>query len=499
MVKNMLKYGKRILTVLNKVKFFYKKTNFDDFENIINSVFTIESDISARFLQRILISTITKRSRINIFDIKISILSFSLFIPIIFYLLLSLLLGNFSKNKKHQADIILELWNKSEKDNENALNRFYSNMIPYFKNYNLYLFQTRNTNTKLSKKYSLDVIVSNDIFLNKNDSIKLLVKTLLNLKKIFTLTYRKKINFIYLYAKFFYHFILYTLKAQQISNIKYLISAGDNYYDALMYKIYQNNNIHNICLLQTSMRGEDYLSSFFITCDHYFKLDQQLPDNFLGLKAYQSVTYTGSVRLYNTISSINIQQPKFDIVFLETPFYKENILDPNNSLYLHSKAYFETLQLLSEFSKQFPKLKILYRVKRLMYDRGHTFFLEKRDEILSSSNIIFDSNLHANSYEAILNSQLIIYVVTTMGVEAITMGKKVLCCNLEKFPFLLSDKDEIGVLTKNDYFKFEKKILYLLSDHDIHINTYFEEKRKKYGNIMDNPNLIILQTLNLGN
>ncbi len=485
--------------IYDQVERYYNNSiEYKQFKDIVHNVFDIPEDIINVFMKRMSVSNVTKKARIDIYSFKIMVVSIFLVIPILVYLFLSLIFGKLKKNLATiKYDIVFEGWSLLEEANLVTFNRFYKNLISKLSNYKLGYFKpylTKNNDKNLLKKYNLGYI-KNSFFINKEESIELLKKIIINYIKIVQLTFQSKINFLYLFGKVFYHYSLYTLRVQNVSEIKYLISAGDNYYDSMMYYIYKKYGIKNIYLIQTSMRPEEYLSSFYITCDKYFRFDSHIKSGCPGLKAYDNVIKICSLRLYDAISNIEkTQLNNFDIVFLETPFWNQNILNQKDHLYLHAKSYFESLELLAKFSLDFPHLKIIYRIKKNEYPKEQSIFLEKRDMILNNSNIIFDDILHKNSYEAILDSIVTVFVVTTMGVEAISLGKKVLCCNFENFNFLISQEDEIGVIVKNNYEVFKNKILTLLEDSE-EIDNYFKEKQHIYGAISDNPYQIILDNI----
>jgi len=483
----------------SKTESFYND-DFKDFEEVLNTTFGIKDEISAKFLKRMLTNTVIKKSRIDIYNKKLILLSIFLFIPIILYLFSSLIFRIFKKNKSNKYDVVFEGWNIDEEGNFRSFEKYYKGLIDKLPDCNLAIFKPHNFEQKdnhIASRYNLDII-ENDLFLNSNDAKKILARFMSNYIKIVKMSLKTNTNYIYLFSKFFYHYVMYTVRVQNISKAGYFISAGDNYFDALMYSIYKKNGINNILLIQNSVRSEDYLASFYITCDKYFSLDSQIKNGYLGLEAYEKIVPINSIGLYNAISNIEIKSPKFDIVFIETPFNNMNISNEKDPLHLQTKCYFDTLELLSEFSKEHTDVKIIYRVKKKEHPESYSTFVEKRDKILNVSNIKLDIDIHNNSYEAIVDSKVTLFVVTTMGIEAITIGKRVLCCNFEKFDFLISKKDEIGVLVDKDYSLFRNKLLKLLCMEDENINKYFEEKRSVYGDITESPYEKILETIKLG-
>lgn len=476
------------------------RDSYYSFISILMNRFNLDEDTALRFTKRMLVGTISQKSRINIYSKPFFLISIIVYLMMLIYLMLMVVTSLFYKSRKYTFYTVYDAWNEDEEANTLAFNSFYSNIISKTKQKNTsdgifkpHYFKKKESN--LSNKYTLKSMSVN-LILNSSDAILLLKGSILSFLFFLNYSYHKKTNFVYLYLKFVYYYIVYTLRVQNVKEVKNFVSAGDNYFDPMMYFIYKKNGIKNILLIQTAIRGEDFQSSFFMTCDSYFAFDKRIVNNYLGLKAYNGVKHIASFKLYNAVKDINIKESKYDIVFIETPADNEAIMDKNHPNYLHARSFFNSLEMLNKFAEKYPTIKVLYRVKRKgKFPKKEKLFEEKRNSILRDSLIILDKKIHKNSYEAILDSKLVLYVFSTMGLESITLGKRVLCCNLDRIGNLLSCKDEIGVIVENSFDIFEEKILTLLNDGNVNVQNYFQEKQKKYGNLKENPSSIIYSNL----
>ncbi len=483
--------------IFEETEKFYEQNNevFNKFERFVNAAFDIDNDTSSRTIKRILVQFISKRSRIDIFSRSLICISCFFLFPLFIYLLVLYVLSKKDINKTTYGDIIFDCWGNNNKDNKVYYERFYKKLKDMLVNKKIAILEPNMPKKNHEVSFSQEMDAINYSYRLDRIIIGRIIKYFTsNIITIIKLSLQSNINFILIFTKILRQFIYHQRNVQKIKNIEYLISAGDNYYTPLMYAIYKKNSIQNILLIQNGFRTEESDSAFYITCDNYFSLNTSMIPNYLGLKA-KCIDHIGSLRLYNSISNININEQNYDIVFIETIAENSILNNKNHSLYNLMINYFQAFELLAEFSRKNNTIKIIYRVKTKDYGKESSTFLQRRNDIIASSNIILDDDIHNNSYEAILDSKVIVYSHSTMGYESILLGKKILCCNFGKFNFLLSQNDEIGVITKKDYKSFEDKLLNLLSDKK-EVDFYFQEKRKVYGDVCENPYKIICDNIN---
>lgn len=486
--------------IFEQTEIFYQKNikAFKEFEKIINTAYNLNEEVSNRTVKRILVPYIAKNSKINIFNRTTTCISLFFIPAVLIYLFILLLISKNTPKKETSYDVIFDGWSNKEKDNQLFFERYYIKINDCLITKRRALIEPnvhKRKNNEILSLYKIGLIQRHKA-MKKEIVIRILKNYLKNLTKLINISINNNINFIVIYVQILRQYKVHQLNAQSIKCAKYLISAGDNYYTPLMYHIYKENGVQNIVLIQNGFRTEEFDSSFYITCDHYFSLTPAMTQNHLGLKAYEDISYIGSLRLYNTVSDITINTPKFDIIFIETIVENDMFLNKNHRLYPVSINYLKAFEFLAEFSNKHKDLKIIYRVKKQEYSDNASMYLEKRNAIISNSTIVLDDTIHQNSYEAILDSKVVVYSHSTMGFESVLLNKNVLCCNFGKFNFLLSSEDEIGVIVEDNFHIFEKKLLTLLKN-DASVEEYFNNKRCLYGTLVDNPYEIILNTIKL--
>lgn len=488
--------------IFEKIEDFYvtNKENLKLYEKIISDTFDLPNNLSKRTVKRILVLYISKRSKINIFSKMTIYMSFLLVIPLFVYLVILLFQSKRIIKKTEFYDVAFDCWGDNAKHNQLYFERFYLNFNNLLKDKKRAIFEPYN------KKDNSDIIASlNNISLIKSNYNNIQSRIIIRIIKYYSryifkmirLSLKMNTNFIIIFMKILRQYIIHQKNTQNINSIKYLISAGDNYYTPLMYYIYKNNGIDNIYLIQNGTRNEAMDSSFYITCDKYFSISDTMVDNYLGLKAYNCIINICSLRLYDATYKINKNKQTYDIVFIGGASGNDIFNNKKHKLYKITENYLEALKLLAEFSNKNKQYNIIYTDKPKNKPEKYTTYINLRNEIINSSNILLDSNLHKNSYEAIVDSKVVIYSDSTLGFESIVLGKNVLCCNFGNFDFLLSQNDEIGVIINNDYKIFEKKIFKLLKNDSI-VERYFKKKRNLYGDISQNPYEIILNNIDIG-
>jgi len=117
-------------------------------------------------------------------------------------------------------------------------------------------------------------------------------------------------------------------------------------------------------------------------------------------------------------------------------------------------------------------------------------FAKIYDSIIENSNIVLDEDLSNNSYDAVLKSNIVVFYSSSIGIEALGIGKNILSINFNKKHFCkLTEEDSIGMLYEKSYELFENKLLFLLDiNNKKKIDTYYQKMKKLY--INQKPDLI---------
>jgi len=486
---------KKTDTILTDMDNIYEqnKIGFIEFENIINCLFDISNNVSKPAIKRMLLPSLLNSTRINLINNKAGtiISSVCLFFLSPFLIIYCLMCFFKKKVQKKKYDFAFDCWSSNREVNIRLFNIFYKNLFCklQFKNNVIltpYIFKKKDR--LLENEFGIDIL-SNDLLLHSKKSRIILFNFLKYFYKIITLSYKYNINFVLLFIKFLRQYLTAMLNIQGY-DISFLISHGDNQYGPVTYDVYKKNGLKNLYLIQNGLRAKVMLSSYFISCDKYFSLEKNFKNSNLKLFSPEGIKYTGSWALYDKILKYKDNEIKYDVVFLE-----QGGADSTSAINYRDN-FFMALKMIAKFSNEFKNVTILYSYKPTIQDDGfHDKFIQKRDTILNNCKII-KSKVNENSYHALSESNLVVYCSTTLGIEAISLGKKVLCCNFIGLNHLLSNQDEIGVIINNDYSLFCKKLLHLLGD-DNSVEEYFKNKLDTLGRLDKNPVDIMLNEIKI--
>jgi hypothetical protein len=154
---------------------------------------------------------------------------------------------------------------------------------------------------------------------------------------------------------------------------------------------------------------------------------------------------------------------EYDILFIEAFItFKTETLNPDD--------YILCLEYLAKFSIDHPSVRISYRVRKDKRNSeqhktpNELKYIKLYDDIIKNSNIVMDVNDSVDSYEAMLKSKIIAFYASSMGMEALAIGKTIFSINIDKkFPAVFSDDDNMIEMHKRDYGEFESKLMYLLN------------------------------------
>lgn len=440
--------------------YFYDETDSFDY---VEKLFQDKYSIPQKIIKDTIIRELASSSRL-----KIDFFKYYSFIALLF---VSILL---SRKKKYMGGEIL-----LDNFTENAYERFYQ----YIKNEH-----KEKQFAYLSKEKSAHYPINTDFikiskFYERKIAFKIFINEFFSYYKYKKLSKIYGVDYVTLVVKLLHWTARYT---SDVENIKYklLISSGDNNYNAIRYYIYKKNAIKNIFLFQNGTRGaglHNISKDYCVYCDYYFAFGTQSISFQSGMVAKKKIPF-GSISLMPYANNLKTS-PQYDIVFLEqmTPHHDKEYEGKNlkNATY---ENYMLMIDNLVKFSNDFPALKILYRITTLGKRNFYPKIVEDINLKLYGSNVIFDIDIHKNSYEAIINARLCILYSSSVGFEALGLGKKVLFLNYNNLDFVFSRTEETGVLTDNSYMLFKEKLINLLKD-DKKTDKYYADKRKFFMNI----------------
>lgn len=232
---------------------------------------------------------------------------------------------------------------------------------------------------------------------------------------------------------------------------KVLLSSGDNYYGGVRYSVYKECGLGSLMLMQNALRGGLYAESF-IYCDTYFGFGWQTVGQ-IGLRCHD-FRAVGSLKTAIAMSKPRPQTVGYDIAFIE------QIVSEDWPETFNRWAYGMVIDNLIRFSNEHGNIKILFvtRPSRVMKLQ----VAEEIDNKLLSGNIINSSGLDINSYDAILQSKIVVSYNSTMCFEACSVGIPFLYCNYDRLTFL-PPEDKFGILCDASYDAFRDRIILLLA------------------------------------
>ncbi|MBI5247331.1 MAG: hypothetical protein HY923_09120 [Elusimicrobia bacterium] len=200
--------------------------------------------------------------------------------------------------------------------------------------------------------------------------------------------------------------------------------------------------------------------------DRYFTSGSVYAENLKRLKAvarvYQSVGAPYINEYYEALRPLldARQPPLYDLLFIDQGVY------PHNGLNERSGRSLETIfRHLNEFKKRHPSARVVYQLRYWGFNAAKKEALLKILARDFTENIpLLENTGHGESYRNIIRSELVMTFESSMGFEAMAMGRKAVYVNFSGDPaeslcpdprFQIDDPS-------GDYAGFEKKIEELL-------------------------------------
>jgi len=225
-------------------------------------------------------------------------------------------------------------------------------------------------------------------------------------------------------------------------------------------------------------------------CDYFFGFGSKQIDILSGMQCSNKIPL-GSIGAYKAITNTANADVSMDIIFMESFTPKENH-------FFNQKVYDQVISHLCALKKEMPELKIYYRYHpgiRANIEAKDIDYFHQLDSKLEQNNIITDPSIYPDSYVAIKHASLVVFYNSTIGIEALALNKRVLCCNYLRVPYLISDSAEMGVLVDSSYKVFKERVMYLLSSKSSEIDQYYINMRKDWMNLTNDPGELIVKTI----
>ena len=467
-----------------ETKEWYSK-NYNELSKIeeyMKNKFNISNKVTHDTICKMLIynhhKTDSKHKKNNIFR------SFIMYYSVVFFFLFLSIFGKKNEGDIIKSDVSFDLWDTGNHilydELYNILNKKYNILLLDFTKDNLIRGDVLN-NSKSKKAFDKS---EHNSFFGKKISFKIAKNLIFQFNSFYKISKKLDYNFIIILLRMIKQIAIYETNVSGIQS-KVFISAHDNSFNPLKYYIYKKK-INSIFLIQNGYRQGINTNCIHQDCFTYADYYIGFSDENIDLQKgqFQNKLTWGSILIDQEKIRNKNHQKAYDILFVE-----QFILDCKYGV--SEESYEKCIRLLCEFAKTHKKYKIGYRIRRTrtrIENKTLLNNLNKYENLLSGANIIVDSNLKKTSYQAVLESDIIIHYASTLGVEALAFDKKVLALYSDGYeiPAAFSKNDEIGMLIGYDYTKFEKKLLYLLENDNKIITDYYDDKRKIFMNQKDN-------------
>lgn len=474
-------------SVYEKVELLYQKNkdSFFQLENEFKKNIDIDINISKDTIKGILVTTINSGQNEHLFKKNSFLRNFILYYIVMGYFLFLCVFGK-RETKTQKFDVLFDNW--SGNNFTEYYSRLYDNLAKIVK------VGVFDTNSKVDENYFpkdcsvLSRTSNHTHWYSRKISLKILKAQYNKFFFYQRLSNYTNINIVRISLMMNRYIAIYSTDMLSL-NSKILISAGDNYYNAMRYYIYKTHAIENILLIQNAHRlgfTSNVTGDMYTYCDSYYGFGPRNINDQKGMVC-KNKKPIGSLRLYNNaIYKYPNDNIEYDIVFIEQlALVKQYDFDVD--------LYLLIIDMIYKFALKHKKYRILYttrpnRIKRFSKMPGMLEHIHNIDNKLIEADIIIDD---LNSYKSIKKSNIVVHYCSTMGMEALGLDKRVLCCNLDKQAHLISDKDEISCLVDKSYELFEFKLLNLLENTSNEIDNYYKDKKRDFMNLRDDPVEII--------
>lgn len=408
----------------------------------------------------------------------------------LFFVLFSGIAYLFTKKKNIESDVLYEeLWGK-----RSLYSRFYTYIdehLPKHIQSSLVLnFPTYSKNTKIkdiegvTNKNVLDIRLYNILF-ETSQSFKTFF---FNFFYFFRISKFKtqKLNLIVLYIKLLRKILIYTSQASHIKT-KVLISASDYYWNPFKYYCYKQGHVENIFLIQHNFVGDYITNNFYLSCDYYFAHSQLALEKKMGFYTKNQFPI-GSLQL---CPFLNHQLPiQYDILIIDQPVHELHMpksRDKGDKNYIITQ-YNLLLNNIKEYLLKNQTKNAVYILKPGAMTKNT--FLSIQTLFKDIDNITFKETYGKETFDCINQSELIINMYSSAGVEAYGLDKKVLWTNYNNscdvFKYDLEHEDLHILIHDTSAAAFEKKVNFLLSKNK-RISQHYAKLKEKYMNIQENP------------
>lgn len=269
----------------------------------------------------------------------------------------------------------------------------------------------------------------------------------------------------FLWGAFLRQYFIYKTHSQHLET-KVFVTAGDNYLSPLRYWFMKESGIRTIISLQNGFRTDclDSNGAYYLETDIYQVFGNRQKD-LLEKQGCRAQTWlpVGSITTINKLKDLKFTNDG-PIVVVGHDF--------SYAIGSYNKEDFNRiLEHIRRFSIEHKK-HIQYKARTGTQEERRNY-----EKHLASDWAIFDDSTDA--YEAVAGASVCINYISTLGSEAIGMGKRVLTFNVHQQDMVVPSQEGYGVVLSWDYEEFEKKMLALLTSSSPEIDEYFSGLKKE--------------------
>lgn len=414
--------------------------------------YAIPDDVFERHCRRVICV-----SRLRYFKVK---KIFRRLTPLVFrfyYNLLKIFLLLFPRynGESFRADVAFELWVSDGSPNY----KFYENIHSLIQNKTTVAFVANNISKKVLKKVFKPSLIFSRFRIDRR-----IVREVLKKEKIFLPPNSSGIDSYFLWSAFLRQYSIHLTQSRNLK-VKTYITAGDNYLSPLRYWLMKQSGIKNIISLQNGLRTNclDSGGAYYNETDIYevFGTRQQALLQRQGCRA-QKWLPLGNIPTINKIKDLKFTNEGPIVVIGHDFSYTIGSYNQND--------FNQILEYIRRFSIEHKK-HIQYQARTGTQEERRNY-----EKHLASDWSVFDDS--TDCYSAVASASVCINYLSTLGTEAIGMGKRVLTFNFYHDELLVDNEDGYGVVLGKDYNEFEQKLLVLLNDQSQKVLNYFDSLRR---------------------
>ena len=240
------------------------------------------------------------------------------------------------------------------------------------------------------------------------------------------------------------------------------ITYQDNMCSAAFYAAFKNAGGKKLIALQNGNRVfQDY---YYGSCfDHLFCASEKALDFYKDVDSIiEKYTIIGSIILMNNPELLNLKKPIIDVVFIDQGFPGtdiEKFMDFTPSNPEHFRTY---LSNIKTFADKNPSLRTVYQLRH--YPNEHRHLIQEALEWFNDSNVeVTKHSSKFSSYNKIQESKIVVCIDSTLGLEALSMGRPTLFVNYTKdIRDTMIPNSKLQIIYDN-YDEFEKNIFRILN------------------------------------